>query len=175
MNEQEERHHAIQTLTDLITDIPVAMLTTCRPDHTLASRPMVNVNKRFDGDLWFFVRSDRAVLREVQGNPEINASFQSTDGKKFVSISGRAKHVQESRRVELLWTEQCAEWFEQGCKDPNLTLIKVDVHHAEYWDSTQHAMVAIKGLFRHLVSREPKHRDIKHGSIDWEQRRPETD
>ena len=175
MNEQQERHHAIQTISELIADIPVAMLTTCRPDHTLASRPMINVNNRFDGDLWFFVRADRAVLREVQGNPQVNASFQSSDRNKFVSISGTAMNVQEVRRVELLWTEECAQWFAGGCQDPNLSLIKVDVHHAEYWDATQDAMVAIAGVFRQLVTREHKRRDVKHESIDWEQRHGETD
>ena len=173
MNEANERHHAIKTLSELITDVPVAMLTTFRPDHTLTSRPMLNVNKHFDGDLWFFVRSDREVFREIQGNPQVNASFQSSDGKKFVSVSGTASHIRELRRVELLWTDECEMWFEQGYQDANLSLIKVDVHHAEYWDSSQNAMVSIAGFIHQLVSREHKHQDVKHETIEWEERQGE--
>jgi general stress protein 26 len=170
VTDANERHRAIEVLSDLIMDIPVAMFTTCRADHTLTSRPMVNVNQRFDGDLWFFVRSDRQVLGEILGNPQINASFQSDDGKKFVSVSGTATHLQDLRRVELLWTDECKAWFDQGFQDPQLALIKVDVHRAEYWDSSKNAMVTIAGFLQHLVGRDSKHADVKHGSIDWESR-----
>lgn len=69
MTEDSERHEAIDHLSKLICDIPVAMLTTSAPDHTLRGRPMVNVNTKFDGDLWFFTHDEDPKTREVQGNP----------------------------------------------------------------------------------------------------------
>jgi general stress protein 26 len=52
-------------LAALIRDIPVAMLTTRTSDGMLRSRPMINVNDKFQGDLWFFTRTDAPLVADI--------------------------------------------------------------------------------------------------------------
>ena len=86
MTDHDDRRKAAKKIADLIREVPIAMLTTCLPDHSLNSRPMVNVNSGFEGDLWFFTHADDPKVREIQGNPQVNVSFVDAARKHYVSI-----------------------------------------------------------------------------------------
>jgi len=165
MTQPENRKQAADKLAALIAEVPVAMLTTCRQDHSLTSRPMVNVNTNFEGDLWFFTHRDDPKAHELRSNPQVNVNFADPKHKRYISVSGWAELVvDDQKRIELLWTKACQTWFPQGADDPQLALIKVDVHHAEYWDEQSNAMQAIVGFFQRDKSEGPA---MKHEKIDW--------
>ena len=125
MTEDTERHEAIDHLSKLICDIPVAMLTTSAPDHTLRGRPMVNVNTKFDGDLWFFTHDEdpnKATFRRTQ---TLTSVSPEPGQHRYVSASGNGSVVKDQKRNELLWTSDCEPWFPDGLDDPKLALIKL--------------------------------------------------
>jgi len=112
----DERQTAIEHLREMIHDIPVAMLTTIASDSSLHSRPMVNVNKQFDGDLWFFTHYDDPKVAEIVANPQVNVSFVSPSKHRYVSATGNAELVRDPKHRELLWTTDCAPWFPRARK-----------------------------------------------------------
>lgn len=165
---QNDRRKAIETLGEMIRDMPVAMLTTSPPDHTLHSRPMVNVNQKFEGDLWFFTNEDDPKVHEIVGNPQVNVSFASPSDGRYVSISGQGSLVKDKKRAELLWTGECRKWFREGPSD-KLALLKIDVERAEYWDEQSGGMVTIAGFFKRVVTGDRPY-EVEHESIDWSKR-----
>ncbi len=166
MNDDNERREAIDHLSKLICDIPVAMLTTSAADHSLRSRPMVNVHAKFDGDLWFFSHDDDPKTQEIQANPNVNVCFVEPGQHRYVSVSGNGSVVKDQKRNELLWSTHCEPWFPDGLEDLKLSLIKVDVENAEYWDRNRNAMVAVGSLLRRLVGGESSP-EVQHEKVDW--------
>jgi general stress protein 26 len=164
MTDDQARRQAIEQLAELIADIPVAMLTTTAPDGSLFSRPMVNINAKFQGELWFFTRLDDPKVEEIRAQPHVNVSFSSPAHQQFVSVTGVGSIVQDAKRCELLWNDACKPWFPDGPRDPQLALIKIDVEHAEYWDANRNAMVAM--IVRGLTGRTAA-QQMRHGKVDW--------
>jgi general stress protein 26 len=164
MTHDQKRREAMENLAELIADVPVAMLTTCAPDGSLHSRPMVNINQHFQGELWFLTKSDDPKVQEIHDNPQLNIAFASPDTQRYVSVSGQGRCFQDRTRCELLWTRECERWFPNGLADENLSLIQIEVGHAEYWDAQQNAMVRMAGMLTGgHSSPEVKHEKLRMG------------
>lgn len=162
----DERIKALKTLAGLIREIPVAMLTTNSTDKSLHSRPMINVNREFKGELWFFTLPDDPKVVELKVDSNVNVSFASPSDHQYVSVAGVAEAIKHNKRSELLWTDACEAWFPSGVKPGDMALIRVDVDSAEYWDAKKSAMVAMGGLVRRVLTGDPT-RSVKHETVEW--------
>ncbi|MBL9165763.1 MAG: pyridoxamine 5'-phosphate oxidase family protein [Planctomycetaceae bacterium] len=121
-------------LRELLDDFDAAMLVTRRPDGALRSRPMAVAGFDADGTLWFLTQDDSGKIDEIASDHHVNVAMQSS--MKFVSISGKAAPVKDSRKVEELWNEAWKVWFPGGKDDPHLVLLKVQGEAGEYWDNS---------------------------------------
>lgn len=144
-------------LWDMIDGIQFAMLTTTDEDGTLRSRPMAAVNDRFDGDLWFFTRASSHKTFEIDRHHEVNLAYSDPDRQNYVSVSGTAELIRDRAKAEELWKEPIRTWFPKGTDDPDLALLRVRVHSAEYWDSPSSAMVYAYGYVKARLTGEPPH------------------
>jgi general stress protein 26 len=152
MDNAAERSEHIRKLTELISDIQFAMLTTVEPDGTLRSRPMATQQQEFDGDLWFFTRADAPKVDEVEHEQHVNVSFADPNRQHYVSVSGRARLVRDRRKIEELWNPAYRAWFPDGLDDPQLALLKVSADKAEYWDGQTSAVAHLFGLAKAAVT-----------------------
>ena len=75
-----------------------------------------------------------ACVHELQADGHVNVVMQ--DGRRFVSVSGVARVVQDRALVEKLWSEAWKVWFPKGKDDPSLCLLVVEPMEAAYWDMT---------------------------------------
>jgi len=132
---EPDRDSEIKHFAAIIKGIRFAMLTTLEDDGTLHSRPMATQDVEFDGDLWFFTRADSPKVSEASAHRQVNVSFADPDASKFVSASGTADLVRDREKLEQYWKPAYKVFFPQGLNDPELVLLKVKVHTAEYWDS----------------------------------------
>lgn len=161
MSESEVPRPAVETLIQLVREIPVAMLTTTLADRSLGSRPMVNINTKFDGDLWFFTHEDDPKVNEILGNPQVNVIFAEPSRSRYVSIAGAAHLVRDPKRAEMMWTKECEHWFPNGLNDSKLALLRIDMNRAEFWDAKSNAMHAVTEF---LQRKAP---EIENEKIDW--------
>jgi len=131
-----ERTRCLQKLGELIKDVEIAMLTTVRPDGRLVSRPLrtVQADRPFDGTLWFFVRAASHKAAEIEGDPHVNLAYASPTRNTYVSVSGRAKLVDNRAKVAEFWSPTLELYFPRGREDRDLVLLRVDVDGAEFWD-----------------------------------------
>ena len=143
---------SVAKLRELIKDIKIAMLTTVEADGSLRSRPMGTQQTEFDGDLWFFTGKSSGKVTEIQHNQQVNLSFAEPGDNRYVSVSGRAELVDDRSKEKELWNPFIKAWFPKGLDDPDLTLLKIKVEAAEYWDAPSSTMVNLVGFAKAVLT-----------------------
>jgi len=126
-------HPDHQRIWRLIKDEHTAVLVTVGADGSLDSRPMGCVQKEFDGTLWFLTFKDSAKVLEISETQQALVSYSRPSAYEFISISGRARIVDDPAQVRTLWSEGCRLWFPEGPDSANIALLAVDVEVAKTW------------------------------------------
>lgn len=141
------------TLIDLLPKFRFAMVTTVDDDGALTARPLTVQDHEFDGDLWFIVPRDSAVVAHIATRPGVGVSLSANDA--WVSIAGRAEVVEDPARLREYWSSSVDAWFPEGPEDPNITLLKVDAASAEYWSSPGGVVATVVSLVKSKITGEP--------------------
>lgn len=121
-----------QKLVDLMRDMPIAMLTTFGPEGP-RSIPMARQEVEPDAEMWFISARDTRHVDALAHDPRVAVTFSSRDA--WVALTGRGEVVDDQARLKELWNTFAEAWMPEGPEDPNATLLRVTVDHAEYWDS----------------------------------------
>jgi general stress protein 26 len=165
-NKSSDREQGIKKLKELIGGIKIAMMATLNEDGTFHSRPMFTQQTDFDGDLWFFSGLHSGKTLELQHDSHICLSYSHPDNR-FLSVSGRAEIVKDQAMSEKLWSPMYQAWFPGGLQDPNLSLIKVSVERAEFWDLASGKVVQLIGLVKALTTGKTYSAGPgEHGKVD---------
>jgi general stress protein 26 len=143
------------------------MLTTINDDQSLSSRPMTQQALEDNGILWFFISDTSQLAIDIIRHSKINVTFANPSDSVYVSISGNAEVIKFKEKAAELWNPAVAAWFPEGLDDPHLSLIKLSIYNAEYWDSHTNKMMQIFAIAKAaLVGEAPK--DIgQHQKIDF--------
>lgn len=120
-------------LWDKIKSVRVAMLATVDADGLLRSRPMATQDREPEGTLWFFTGADTAKVGAIAADERVVLSYASADKDLYISVSGRAKVIEDAAKARQMWNFFAKPWFPGGPEDPDLRLIEVTVERAEYW------------------------------------------
>lgn len=163
MSEHEEQ---IKKIAQKIKGIHIAMMTTIDEHGCLRSRPMGTQEVEFDGDLWFFTNKSSTKVKEVKNHEEVNITYSEPKDNTYVSISGTATVVQDKAKMTELWNPILKAWFPKGLEDPDIALLQVSVHDAEYWDSPSNRMVLFAKMAKAIVTgQEYKPGKDEHGKV----------
>ncbi len=134
MDAAPSRTECIAHLRELIEDVEVAMLTTRSAHGHLLSRPLQTQATEFDGDIWFMTSRRSEKVAEMKANPDVNVAYGSSSKNTYVSVSGRAVIRRDKARIDRMWSPAHSVFFPKGKDDPDITLVRVEVRSAEYWD-----------------------------------------
>ena len=148
---QDTRQESIEKLKSLLEGIDFCMLTTINGGQ-LRSRPMSTQEMDENGDLWFFTSDETHKVDEIEADSRVNAAYSKVNDNTYVSVSGRAELVKNREKIEELWNPILKAWFPDGLDDPHLSLLRVSVEEAEYWDSPNSKIVQIVGFVKALVT-----------------------
>ena len=144
-----------QKVWELIKDIKIALMVTTGSGGQLHGRPMAAMNKEFDGALWFASREGTPKLDEIADNTQVLLAYSEPKTQDYISVSGRAALIRDPAKVKSLWSEAMRVWFPKGPDDPAITLIKVDVESAEFWDAPSSTWVYAMGYAKARLTGEP--------------------
>ena len=111
-------------------------------------------NEEFDGDLWFFTGKSTPKVDEIGCSTRVNVSYADPDDNVFISLSGPTEFVDDRGVMQSFWQPSYEAWFPKGLDDPDLTLLKVHIEQAEYWDTPQGKMVSMFGFIKALATGE---------------------
>jgi len=158
---------AIKDLRSKISSIRFGMLTTINDDQSLSSRPMTQQALEDNGILWFFISDTSQLAVDITQHSKINVTFANPSDSVYVSVSGNAEVIKFKEKAAELWNPGVAAWFPEGLDDPHLSLIKLSIYNAEYWDSHTNKMMQIFAIAKAaIVGEKPK--DIgQHEKIDF--------
>lgn len=152
-------------LREEIKDIRTAMLTTLREDGNFHTRPMATHAVDEDGTMWFFTYDTSNKVREIGQNKRVSLGFSDTGAETYVALSGTAEVVNDKGKIDELWKDYLKTWFPNGKDDPTLTLLKVNMHSAEYWDRPGGKMMQLFEIAKGALTGQPdtSGRDEKFG------------
>jgi general stress protein 26 len=155
MHHNGNHSHAVDKLRELMKDVRICMFTTVDEDGSLHSRPMALQEAEFDGDLWFFTGKSSAKVHEIDREQHVNVAFSKPEDNVYVSVSGIAREVHDRAKAKELWNPFYKTWFPKGLDDPELTLLRVDVNRAEYWDAPNGIVTHLYGVVKATLTGRP--------------------
>ncbi len=147
----QTREVSIKKLKELIDGIDFAMLTTIS-DGRFHSRPMSTQEFESDGSLWFFTSDQTYKVENIKKDNRVNVAYSKPETNSYVSVSGTAELVKDRAKIEELWSPLLNAWFPKGLDEPTLGLLKISVEQAEYWDSSNSALVQIVGFIKAIAT-----------------------
>lgn len=145
-------HGELKDFKEKIKDVTFGMFTTLDPDGKLSSRPMTSQQLDDSGNLWFFTSDVTDFVRHLSAHPEVNVAFSDPDDSLYVSVAGHAELTRDRAKIDELWSPLVAAWFDGGKDDPHLSLIRVHVSSAEYWDTKSSKMTQLYALAKSALT-----------------------
>lgn len=150
-----------EKIWNLIKGSHSALLITIKPEGALNSRPMGCLQTNFDGVLWFLTFRHSLKLVEIRKNSNVMVSYAKPRNFEYVSISGKAHIVEDSQKLNELWTEGLRVWFPKGPNDPELAILAVSVEQVTYWiDAASIATYAWTYIRARLTGTSPANEEI---------------
>lgn len=157
-------------LQDLLRDIRFAMFTTRGADGKLHARPMTTQTANTGPDrpdtVWFFMSRNSDSVRELTADPTVNVSYADTGDDVYISVAGTASIVESRSEKERFWSAPVKAWFTGGIEDPDLTLICVQIHSAEYWNVEEGKLTQIAKMAKAAMTGEQPRNMGEHGKIE---------
>lgn len=147
-----------EQLWDLIKDIRFAMFTTQHNiNGHLHSRPMTTQNKAIDEDdrLWFFMSRKDGPVDDLGTESEVNVAYADPSKDRYVSVSGRARVVNDPAKARELWNKMAEAWFPGGVDDPSLALVQVTISHAHFWDVKESKLTQLYEMAKAAITGKP--------------------
>ena len=160
----EEIAHELNKVQEIIDSIEVGMLTTMQDDGDHRSRPMQTQKLDADGCLWFLTSRSSHKTEELQKHPNVNVAYADAKAQSYVSVVGTASLVDDAAVKKELWSPIAKAWFPKGLEDPDLTVLKVKIKEAEYWDSSSSKMVQAYHIAKALITGEQSD-EGDHGKV----------
>ncbi len=162
------KDHESQQFRDLIKKIQFAMFTTLAPDASMRSRPMTTQIPEGDdssaGRLWFFMSRTSDPVLDIGNEPGVSVTYADAGKDAYVSISGTARVVDDTAMKQQLWSKMNEAWFPGGPQDPDLALVCVDIHEAEYWSVKESKLVQLAKIAKASFTHERPHMG-EHGKL----------
>ena len=155
MSGEMSNAEAISKIWNIIRDVKIAMLTTVTPEGQLHSRPMATQESQFTGDLWFLTRQSSGKVDEIREGSNASLTYVNDDAHAFVALSGKASLSKDREKIHELWRPMHAIWFPKGKDDPEITVIRIAVDSAEYWESPGNELVRSYHLLKAVLQSDP--------------------
>ena len=156
-----EQNESVDKLIDLVKDAKICMLITHTGD--LSGRPM-GINKiDEDGTMWFFSKATSEKVDELEDNSKVSVVIISEKNNTYLMINGTGRLSHDKGKMKELWNPSMKAWFPDGVNDPNMVLIKVVPHEANYWDNSSSKMVVLFNMLKSMVT--GKYDEGEHGKI----------
>ncbi len=75
--------------------------------------------------------------------------------------------MKDRDKAQQLWNPLVAAWFPLGIDDPHLSLIKLRIHSAEYWDSETNRMTQLFALAKAVLTGDRPKGVGEHAKIQF--------
>ena len=157
-----------QTVSDLIKrieKIEICMFSTLEQDGSIVSRPMSTRKVEANGTIWFYTNEHSDKVDEMQMFEHVNLGYSDISNQNYVSVAGSGELVTDRAMLEKYWSPVLQAWFPKGLDDPDLALIKVIPHTAEYWDASSSKMTQLFKIAKAIIKGK-QYQGGEHGKVN---------
>jgi general stress protein 26 len=131
LNAQE----CIGKLKELVKEIDICLFcTNLKTDDGATCRPMSTQQADDEGNLWFFSEANSDKNKEIKADKQIQLFYSHPGKSSYMVVNGEAAIIMDAKKAEELWSPLVKTWFKGGKDDSSLSIIKVVVKSAYYWD-----------------------------------------
>ncbi|MFZ2031153.1 MAG: pyridoxamine 5'-phosphate oxidase family protein [Vitreimonas sp.] len=123
----------------LIDKIKICMLATREADK-IRARPMSAIGRESENAVYFLTDAKGHKDEEIDQDGSVCLVFAKPDSGKFLSVSGKARVLEDRELIKSLWSTAAEAWW-SGPEDPGIRIIEVTPEEAEFWEGP-HGLVA---------------------------------
>jgi general stress protein 26 len=152
-------------LRALVEEFRTGMLVTRVADSTMRARPMTVAKFEANDDLFFAAGIDSGTVAEIEADPEIVVTFQSSSA--YISLSGPARVVSSRSVIERYWSEPMRVWFPEGPTAHSLCFIQLRPVQGEFWSTqgTKGLRYAFDAAKAYVTGTTPRAIPGQHGEV----------
>jgi general stress protein 26 len=158
-------NESLKKLVDLVEEVKVCMFATIHDDYSLFSRPMQSIKVDEQGSIWFFTNEFSGKVDDVSKENTVYLMYSHPGQNTYLHVKGKCTVVNEREKIEELWSPIVKAWFPKGVDDPALSLLKVEVDEASYWDGASNSFVVFYNIIKAIAKGE-KHNDGEFGKLN---------
>jgi general stress protein 26 len=143
-----------QKVRTIIQKTGVGMLTTIDGDGQFISRPMLALLLDDDPCVYFLTHTSSAKVRQIAAQSRVALTFVGPDSA-YMAVVGRAIALQDAALVAHLWNPTYRAWFPDGVGDADVTVLRVAVDRADYWEAPTSRVVRLIEAAAAMVTHTP--------------------
>lgn len=95
--------------------------------------PMSHYVDRDANVLWFITANGTDLAKTAQSGAAAEFLVSSANQSLYARIDGHVQAVTDPAKLDELWSAIAAAWFEDGRKDDDIQLVRMDLKEAEVW------------------------------------------
>lgn len=122
-------------LRELIESIRIGLLTTVDLDGSFHTRPVETLRCDTDGTLWFFTDHQSPKAHELSQDARVSVGYSEPSKSIYAVVTGRARILRDRSLAAELWTPSQRAWYPKGLDDEHLSVLRVVLDRAEYWET----------------------------------------
>lgn len=106
-------------------------------------QPMTHHVDRAEESLWFITSRKTGLAKGFKDRDDVTAHFTmiGKDHDFHACMCGALKIVEDSRKLDELWSIFAEVWFDGGREDADVTLLRLTLHDAQIWATTDSSVV----------------------------------
>jgi general stress protein 26 len=140
-------------LMTLLKDVGIAMMATRGADGHFHSRPMAKSDLSDpEGALFFLTNDHSGWVKDIARDSETLLTFANESKQLYIALRGETAVITDKGQIKEHWTPSARGWFPKGPDDPEIALLKVTIHDAEYWDAPNGKMVVLLAYAKAAVT-----------------------
>ena len=141
----------------LVAEFDTVMLVTVTPEGHLRARAMAtqDLDALHDCDLWLVTSEDSPKVAELDADPRACVTGYRPSDRAYFSISAEVVRSRDRAEIERLWKPDWKIWFPDGPGDPQITLLKLTVLRAEYWEQKSSKLRVLYAMARARLAGKP--------------------
>ncbi len=137
------REEGIEKMREIAMDARICHFVTALGKKPPSSRPMATQEVDDQGNFWFLSRNDSEKNHDIENDPEVQLLYGNTRGSEYLSVFGYAEEIKDRKKLEELWSPIAKTWFTEGKDDPSISILRVNVADAYYWDTKNNKMIQL--------------------------------
>jgi len=120
-------------------------------DHQM---PMAPIVRKDEGAIYFLTDARSEKVGEIRADDDVQLTFQDHSANDYLVVDGRGRIENDREKISELWNAFAKAWWESP-EDPNIRLITVMPHGAEFWDGPGTITASAKMLFAAVSGGRP--------------------